>query len=114
MSTHHQVPHILCVDDDHVARETVELLFNRWGYRVSLAESGEAGLEAIAQDPPDLILLDIQMPGMDGLEVLEWVHAHHPSIICIMVTGHATLQNAVEAMKQGAYDFLAKPFAPTR
>ncbi|BEQ14882.1 ATP-binding response regulator [Desulfoferula mesophila] len=112
MSTHHQVPHILCVDDDHVARETVELLFNRWGYRVSLAESGEAGLEAIAQDPPDLILLDIQMPGMDGLEVLEWVHAHHPSIICIMVTGHATLQNAVEAMKQGAYDFLAKPFAP--
>ncbi|MCB2193412.1 MAG: response regulator [Deltaproteobacteria bacterium] len=112
MSPNRQVPHILCVDDDQVARESAELLFQRWGYRVSLADSGESGLEVIEKDPPDLILVDLQMPGMDGIEVLEWVRKHHPSIICIMVTGHATLQKAVEAMKEGAYDFLAKPFSP--
>ena len=112
MSPHRQAPHVLCVDDDQVARESAELLFNRWGYRVSLADCGEAGLEAIAKDPPDLILVDLQMPGIDGIEVLEWVRTNYPSIICIMVTGHATLQKAVEAMKEGAYDFLAKPFAP--
>ena len=108
-----QVPaHILCIDDDEVARESVELLLTRWGFRVSLATSGEAGLAVLDQDPPDLILVDLQMPGMDGIEVLERVRESHPLIICIMITGHATLQTAVEAMKQGAYDFLAKPFSP--
>jgi signal transduction histidine kinase len=104
--------HILCIDDDEVARESAQLLLSRWGYRVSLAESGEAGLEAIARERPDLILVDLQMPGIDGIEVLERVRQSDPLIICIMITGHATLQTAVEAMKQGAYDFLAKPFSP--
>jgi len=104
--------HILCIDDDEVARESGEILLTRWGYRVSLAASGEAGLAVVEQDPPDVILVDLQMPGMDGLEVLERVRDSHPDTICIMITGHATLQTAVEAMKQGAYDFLAKPFSP--
>ena len=112
MSPHRQKPHILCIDDDQVARESAQLLLSRWGYRVSLADCGEAGLKAISKEPPDLILVDLQMPGIDGIQVLEWVRQHYPSIICIMVTGHATLQKAVEAMKEGAYDFLAKPFSP--
>lgn len=112
MSPHRLKPHILCIDDDPVARESAQLLLTRWGYRVSLANCGEAGQEAIAKEPPDLILVDLQMPGINGIQVLEWVRQNHPSIICIMVTGHATLQKAVEAMKEGAYDFLAKPFSP--
>jgi two-component system, sensor histidine kinase and response regulator len=104
--------HILCIDDDEIARESAQVLLSRWGYRVSLAEDGAAGLELIAQDPPDLLLVDLQMPGMDGLEVLEQVAKLDPGMVCIMVTGHATLQKAVEAMKQGAYDFIPKPFPP--
>lgn len=104
--------HILCIDDDEIARESAQVLLSRWGYRVSLAESGAAGLELLKEDPPDLLLVDLQMPGMDGIEVLEQVGEMDPSIVCIMVTGHATLQKAVEAMKQGAYDFIPKPFPP--
>ncbi len=105
-------PHILVVDDDEVARDSAQVLLGRWGYRVSLAENGEKGLAKLRQDPPDLLLLDLQMPGISGLEVLAQLHRLDPAIICVMVTGHATLQSAVDAMKQGAYDFLPKPFSP--
>ncbi|MEW5914106.1 MAG: hybrid sensor histidine kinase/response regulator [Thermodesulfobacteriota bacterium] len=104
--------HILCIDDDEIARESAQALLSRWGYRVSLASSGQAGLELIDMDPPDLALVDLQMPGLNGLQVLEQVSGSHPDIILIMVTGHATLRKAVEAMKQGAYDFISKPFPP--
>lgn len=112
MSPKRSMAHVLCIDDDEVARESSEVLLNRWGYRISLASSGEEGLAAVEADPPDMILVDLQMPGIDGLEVLGRVRQSHPDIICIMITGHATLQTAVEAMKQGAYDFLAKPYSP--
>lgn len=105
-------PHILVIDDDEVARDSAQVLLSRWGYRVTLAETGEKGLEALESDPPDLIVVDLQMPGISGLEVLEAVREADPTIICIMVTGFATLQSAVDAMKQGAYDFLPKPFSP--
>lgn len=105
-------PHILAIDDDEVARESAQVLLSRWGYRVSLAENGEKGLHLLRQDPPDLILVDLQMPGISGLEVLAGAREFDPAIVCVMVTGHATLQSAVDAMKQGAYDFLPKPFSP--
>jgi signal transduction histidine kinase len=105
-------PHILVIDDDEVARDSARVLLSRWGYRVSLAESGEKGLECLKADPPDLIVVDLQMPGISGLEVLEAVRESDPTIICIMVTGFATLQSAMDALKQGAYDFLPKPFSP--
>ncbi|RJX33888.1 MAG: hybrid sensor histidine kinase/response regulator [Desulfarculus sp.] len=104
--------HILCIDDDEIARESAQVLLSRWGHRVSLASSGQAGLELMQQDPPDLVLVDLQMPGLNGLQVLERVSLSHPDVILIMVTGHATLRRAVEAMKQGAYDFISKPFPP--
>jgi len=105
-------PRILVVDDDEVARDSAQVLLSRWGYQVALAASGEEGLELLRESPPDLLIVDLQMPGISGLEVLEQVHEIDPTIICIMVTGFATLQSAVDAMKQGAYDFLAKPFSP--
>lgn len=105
-------PHILVIDDDEVARDSARVLLSRWGYRVTLAETGEKGLEALKADPPDLIVVDLQMPGISGLEVLEEVREFDPAIVCIMVTGFATLQSAMDAMKQGAYDFLPKPFSP--
>lgn len=105
-------PHILVIDDDEVARDSAKVLLSRWGNRVSLAERGETGLELMRADPPDLILVDLQMPGISGLEVLGQARDFDPAIVCVMVTGHATLQTAVDAMKQGAYDFLAKPFSP--
>lgn len=105
-------PHILVIDDDEVARDSARVLLSRWGYRVTLAENGEKGLEALKSDPPDLLVVDLQMPGISGLEVLEAVREFDPAIVCIMVTGFATLQSAMDAMKQGAYDFLPKPFSP--
>lgn len=105
-------PLILAIDDDEVARESAQVLLSRWGYRVNLAENGEKGLHLMRQNPPDLMLVDLQMPGISGLEVLAGVREFDPTIVCVMVTGHATLQSAVDAMKQGAYDFLPKPFSP--
>ena len=105
-------PRILVIDDDEVARESSQVLLSRWGYQVGLAASGEEGLEILRAEPHDLVLLDLAMPGIGGLEVLRLVGDIDPTLICIMVTGHATLQHAVEAMKLGAYDFLAKPFSP--
>ncbi len=106
-------PHILVIDDDEVARESAQILLNRWGNRVSLAEGGETGLHLMRQDPPDLCLVDLQMPGLSGLEVLGKIKDFDSTIVCIMVTGYATLQSAVDALKEGAYDFLAKPFSPS-
>ncbi len=105
-------PHVLVIDDDEVARDSAKVLLSRWGYRVSLAERGEQGLELLQRDPPDLVVVDLQMPGISGLEVLKAVRETDPTMVCIMVTGFATLESAVDAMKQGAYDFLAKPFSP--
>ncbi len=105
-------PRVLVIDDDEVARESAEVLLTRWGYEVTLAVSGEQGLESIKADPPDLVLVDLAMPGISGQEVLAAVQEYDPAIICIMVTGHATLQAAIDAMKNGAYDFLPKPFSP--
>lgn len=105
-------PRVLVIDDDEVARESAEVLLTRWGYTVMLAVSGEEGLQYIKADPPDLVLVDLAMPGISGQEVLAAVQEYDPAIICIMVTGHATLQAAIDAMKNGAYDFLPKPFSP--
>ncbi len=105
-------PSILVIDDDEVARDSAKVLLSRWGYRVRLAERGEKGLELLKEEPPDFVLVDLQMPGISGLEVLKKVREIDPTIVCVMVTGFATLQSAVDAMKEGAYDFLPKPFSP--
>ena len=70
------------------------------------------GLDLIQEFHPDLVFVDLKMPGLSGLEVIEKIHEYDPTIVTIVITGYATVSSAVEAMKQGAYDFLPKPFTP--
>ena len=103
---------ILIVDDEKVIREGVARALSGRGFTVDKAESGERGIEMIKQSGFDIVLLDLMMPGIDGFGVLEWVKEHEPQIQVIVVTGFATVSKAVTAMKQGAFDFVGKPFTP--
>jgi two-component system nitrogen regulation response regulator NtrX len=100
---------ILIVDDDAAIRSSLQRILEYEEYDVRAAESGEAALQALADRRFDLALLDVKMPGMDGLELLERVKRTHADLVCIMVSGHGTVQTAVEATKLGAFDFLEKP-----
>jgi signal transduction histidine kinase len=81
-----------------------------YGYQVSIAEHGVEGLRLLREGSFDMVLLDAMMPGMSGLELLERIHEQDPDIVCVMITGYATVDLAARAMKQGAQDFLPKPF----
>lgn len=101
---------ILVVDDEHLIRWSLEQNLKKQGYEVLTAGSGEDALRIIREDPPELVLLDIQLPGISGLEVLEKIKELDEDIIVIMVTAHGGLETAVTAMRIGAYDYLNKPF----
>lgn len=103
-------PHVLLIDDEAIALTNLTHVLQRAGYRVTACRDGTAGLAALGQGDVDLVLTDLKMPGVDGMEVLSEVRANHPDVPVIMITGHATLDSAVEAMKAGAYHYLAKPF----
>jgi two-component system nitrogen regulation response regulator NtrX len=100
---------ILIVDDDATIRDSLERVLDYEDYAVTTAADGPKALELLAERRFDLALLDIKMPGMDGLEVLERAKKLHADLVCIMVSGHGTVQTAVEATKLGAFDFLEKP-----
>jgi len=103
---------ILVVDDEESIREGSERVLTRMGYQVYKASRGSEGLEILNQHPVAIVLLDLKMPGMDGMEVLGHIQRLNPEIMVIIITGYATLETAIEAMKQGAYDFIPKPFEP--
>ncbi len=103
---------VLVVDDERDIRDGVERFLSRMGCRVQKAGSGEEGLELLKAEPPWVVLLDLKMPGMDGLEVLPLIKRDHPEVMVIVITGFATVETAIEAMKSGAYDFIPKPFNP--
>jgi two-component system, OmpR family, phosphate regulon sensor histidine kinase PhoR len=103
---------ILVVDDEESIREGSGRILTRMGYQVYKASRGSEGLEILGSHPIEIVLLDLKMPGMDGMEVLAHIQRLNPEILVIIITGYATLETAVEAMKQGAYDFIAKPFEP--
>jgi len=102
---------LLVVDDDAEFRGTVVRRFLRRGFAVQEAENGEQALELAGRRQFDVAIIDMMMPGMSGLEVLRRFKANHPDCGTIMLTGQATVESAVEAMKIGAYDYLRKPFA---
>ncbi len=102
--------HILVVDDDTTLRTELGSLLRDSGYVVSLASDGPEALERLRLGEIDVVLLDLVMPGMTGLEVLRQGHAAHPAITFIVITGHGGAEVAVEAMKAGAADFVVKPF----
>ncbi len=103
---------LLIVDDEKVIREGVSRALSGRGITVEKAESGERGIELIKQSGFDIVLLDLMMPGIDGFGVLEYIKEHEPHIEVIVITGFATVSKAVTAMKQGAFDFVGKPFTP--
>ncbi|MDA8306823.1 MAG: response regulator, partial [Deltaproteobacteria bacterium] len=102
---------ILIVDDEEdMARLFKRTLEPALGCVVRTALSGQKALAILEKDPVDLVLLDVKMPGMDGLEVLERIHRDHPWLTVVMMTAHGTIELAVQAIKMGAYDFITKPF----
>jgi PAS domain S-box-containing protein len=105
-------PKVLVVDDEKRIRDACRKMLTRDGFEVAVAEDGEEGLERIESEHFDLILLDLMMPGLSGFDVLERVKALHPDTAIIVITGYATVEHSIEAMKKGAFDFIPKPFSP--
>ena len=103
---------ILIVDDDEDIRSLLTDRLEFSGYQVLTAENGEVGLEKIRSENPDLVLLDILMPRLDGFGVLKGLEEEKLSTTVVMITAHGTVQTAVQAMQQGAFDFMLKPFQP--
>jgi len=101
---------ILVVDDEQGLRRSLSLILGDAGYKVVTASSGEEGLRQLAESKPDLVLCDIRMPGMGGLEFLEGAKEAGTDALILMMTAYGGLETAVEAMKAGAYDYLPKPF----
>ena len=100
---------ILVIDDERSIRNTLKDILEYEKYEVDLAEDGKKGLEAVKQTEYDIILCDIKMPGMDGIEVLEQLNLIAPDTPVVMISGHGNIDTAVESIKKGAYDFIEKP-----
>jgi DNA-binding NtrC family response regulator len=104
-------PRVLIVDDERRIRLVLDRLLKKNGYEVRLAEGGEAALKTIADDPPDLILLDLKMPGLGGMETLQRLRESGYAGKVVIMTAYGTIESAVEAMREGAYDYITKPFS---
>ena len=100
---------ILVVDDDESLRRITQLQLEEAGYAVLTASSGDRALQAIEEEAPALVITDLKMPGLSGLEVLKKVRESYPQTTVVMITAFGTVQTAVEAMKAGAYDYITKP-----
>jgi len=100
---------IYVVDDEAVARNGLKLALKKKNYKVRAFESAESALKAIDEDPPDLVLLDIGLPGMSGVEALEIIKERHPEVIIVMITAYEDVQTVVASMKNGAYEYVVKP-----
>ncbi len=100
---------ILVVDDDDSLRRVVQFQLQKEGFTVSVAANGRKALEEIEANPPDLVLTDLKMPGLSGLDLLKAVKSRYPEMTVILMTAFGTIENAVEAMKAGAFDYIIKP-----
>jgi DNA-binding response OmpR family regulator len=103
---------ILVVDDESTARKSWSDILKLEGYQVATAASGEAAVSALQKETYDIMLLDLRMPGMDGLEVLKTAGKLSPDTQIIVLTAHGSLESAIEALRQGAHDYLLKPASP--
>jgi two-component system response regulator PilR (NtrC family) len=101
---------ILVIDDERNLLEMIEILLTRSGYDVLTATTGAAGLEVFREQAPDIVLLDLRLGGDSGLDVLQAMKSHDPQVPVIVITAYSTWDNAVQAMRLGAYDFIKKPF----
>jgi methylenetetrahydrofolate dehydrogenase (NADP+)/methenyltetrahydrofolate cyclohydrolase len=105
---------ILIVDDEETMRDSCCQILRKDGYLVEAAEDGHSGLQKIKDIKPDLVLVDLKMPGMSGMELLEKIEDIDPGIVSVVITGYATRWSAMEAKKRNAFDFLPKPFTPNQ
>jgi two-component system NtrC family response regulator len=101
---------ILFIDDDKAGREVALFNLRKAGHEVTAASDGQEGLAAFAKDPFDLVVTDVKMPGISGIEVLKRVRRKAPEVPVLVITAFGNVETAVEAMKEGAYDFIGKPF----
>jgi DNA-binding NtrC family response regulator len=104
---------VLVVDDDDALRESLELVLAEEGYEVTAAADGRRALERISAEPIDIVLCDVRMPGMDGMELLPELVRRLPNATVVMMSAFGSSDLAVEALRRGAYDYLAKPFQPS-
>ncbi|MRR07339.1 MAG: sigma-54-dependent Fis family transcriptional regulator, partial [Deltaproteobacteria bacterium] len=102
---------ILVVDDEDSIRTSLAGILEDDGFRVMFANDGVTALDAVKKELPDLVLLDIWMPRMDGIETLQKLKELYPSLLVIMMSGHGTIETAVKSTKMGAYDFIEKPLS---
>lgn len=107
-------PKILVVDDEVSILQSLKGVLNDEGYRVALARTGEEALDEVRKEVPDLVLLDVWLPGIDGLSVLGELRSHHPHLPVIIISGHGSIETAVKATKLGAFDFVEKPLSLER
>jgi two-component system phosphate regulon sensor histidine kinase PhoR len=105
-------PKILVIDDEERIRRGCSRILTKENCLVDMAENGEIGLKMIGEKFYDIVLIDLMMPGIGGMEVLAKVREQHPDSVGIVITGFATLEHSIEAMKKGAFDFIPKPFTP--
>ena len=104
------IANVLLVDDEVPFVETMTKRLNKRDLQVSTAFSGEEALEKLAKESHvEVVILDVKMPGMDGIETLREIKRQHPLVEVVMLTGHATVETAIEGMKLGAFDYLMKP-----
>ena len=100
---------LLIVDDDQAALESLRQIFEREAFEVSLAQDGQEALEKVRKEDVSVVLADLRMPGMDGMELLKGLKAIRPEVEVVIMTAFGTIEKAVEAMREGAYDFVTKP-----
>jgi two-component system sensor histidine kinase/response regulator len=103
---------VIVIDDDEIMRLSCEQILGKAGYRVETFANGHDGIRRLQEVRPPLLIVDIKMPELDGFEVIKIVRKLDPDLAIIVITGYATVETAVDAMKAGAYDFLPKPFTP--
>src|SRR3972149_5228023 len=103
---------LLIVDDELVVRDSLGKWFVSEGYHVRAVESARQALEALVRESFDVALIDIKMPGMDGMELQNRLRELDPDLLVIIMTGYASVETAVQALKRGAYDYITKPFDP--
>ncbi len=103
---------ILVIDDEETIRDSCQQAMSREGNKVEVAEDGIKGLAMLEKESFDLVIVDLKMPGLNGMDVLKRIKEEEPEIVVVVITGYATVETAVEAMKAGAYDYIPKPFTP--
>ena len=104
--------HVLIVDDEKIVRESLGSWLKEDGYSVDICESGECALEKMELENYDIAVVDIHMPGIDGIELIRRIKSHWPNMLILIMTAYASVDTAVKAMKIGAYDYIVKPFDP--